>query len=321
MVKYSFVIPAYNEEETIPELARRLKLLMDQLEGECEVLIVNDGSRDRTPELLLAVHRFDPRFKVIHLARNFGHQMAVTAGIDHASGEAAIIMDADLQDDPELVPALIERWKEGYEVVHAVRTRRRGETWFRRIAADLFYRMLNRYSEVELPAQAGDFRLVDRKALEVFKSLREHNRYVRGMFAWVGFRQCTVPFVRQQRFSGKSKYPLPKLIRLAFDGIVGFSDAPLRLSLRLGFSISALSFALGILAVALRLANLYVIRGWTSLILAIFFMGGVQLMMLGMMGEYIARIYREVQGRPLYVVQGLHGLGEQARQPRSGTMG
>lgn len=318
---YSFIIPAYNEEQTILELARRLKALMDKLDGDAEVILINDGSQDKTLELILGVRRFDARFKVVNLARNFGHQMAVTAGIDYARGQAVIIMDADLQDDPDIVLELAKRWREGFEVVHAVRTLRLGDTWFKRVTAALFYRMLNRLSEIQVPAQAGDFRLVDRRAINAFKSLREHNRYVRGMFAWVGFRQCTVPFIRQSRFSGETKYPFGKMLRLALDGLISFSDAPLQLSLRLGLLISACSFGFGIVAIGLRFTHIYLVRGWTSLILAIFFMGGIQLMMLGMMGEYIARIYREVQGRPLYIVQELHGIQEKQELSRTGTQG
>src|SRR5271165_1984777 len=233
-VKYSIVIPIFNEEESFPTLVKRLREVMDQLDGPTEVVLVDDGSRDGSYELLMQVNAEDPRFKIVRLSRNFGHQIAITAGMDVASGQAVIIMDADLQDPPEVILQMAARWQEGYEIVYAVRERREGETLFKRTTATLFYGMQRRLAEVEQPVDVGDFRLVDRKALNAFLQMRERNRYVRGMFSWIGFRQVAVPYTRASRKAGTTKYPLRKMIRLATDGFVGFSTVPLRLALTVG---------------------------------------------------------------------------------------
>jgi dolichol-phosphate mannosyltransferase len=250
----------------------------------------------------------DPRFKLLRLSRNFGHQIAVTAGLDVAAGNAVIVMDADLQDPPEVALELAARWREGYEVVYAVRERREGETPFKRATASLFYRLFRRMSDVDVPLDVGDFRLVDRRALDAFRSMRETNRYVRGMFSWIGYRQVGVPFRRDERYAGETKYPLRKMLRFATDGIVSFSAYPLRLALNLGFVVSALSFLLGVVFLISKFAGFYSVPGLASVAVFVAFLGGIQLLLIGIMGEYVARIHDEVKGRPLYLVSDTQGL-------------
>jgi glycosyltransferase involved in cell wall biosynthesis len=306
--EYSLVVPIYNEAETIPELVHRLEQLIDKLDGEAEVILVDDGSTDGSYELMSAAREKDPRFKLLRLSRNFGHQVAVTAGLDVAAGNAVIVMDADLQDPPEVALELAARWRDGYDVVFAVREEREGETPFKRATASLFYRLFRRISDVDVPLDVGDFRLVDRRALDAFRSMRESNRYVRGMFSWIGFRQVGVPFHREERFAGETKYPLRKMLKFATDGIVSFSAYPLRLALNLGFVVSALSFLLGIVFLISKFAGFYSVPGLASIAVFVAFLGGIQLLLIGIMGEYIARIHDEVKGRPLYLVSDAQGL-------------
>jgi dolichol-phosphate mannosyltransferase len=306
--EYSLVVPIFNEEETLSELVRRLTLLLDALDGPAEVVLVDDGSSDRSYELMVAARETDPRFKVVRLSRNFGHQIAITAGMDVAAGNAVIVMDADLQDPPEVVLEMAARWREGFDVIYGVREERPGETRFKKATASAFYRLLRRISNIDVPLDVGDFRLVDRRALEAFKSMREANRYVRGMFSWIGFRQVGVTFQRDERFAGDTKYPLTKMLKFATDGVVSFSAAPLRLALNLGFAVSALSFAFGVVALVSKLAGLYSIPGLASIAVFVAFLGGIQLLVLGLMGEYIARIHDEVKDRPLYLVRDMHGF-------------
>lgn len=305
---YSFVVPVHNEEETLPELYRRMADLLARLDGESEVILVDDGSTDRSYPLMVDIHGKDPRFKIIHFSRNFGHQIAISAGMDHACGSATVIMDADLQDPPEIILQMIERWKDGYEVVYGVREERLGESWFKRTTAKRFYRSLRRLTDVDIPSDVGDFRLIDRKALDAFKGLRETNRYVRGMFSWIGFRQTGVSYVRAGRFAGETKYPLRKMLRLAVNGVVSFSNVPLRLALNLGFLIAALSIVTAVVAIALKLSGAYAVSGWTSMFVTVAFIGGIQLMVLGVIGEYISRIYDQVKERPLYITREVHGI-------------
>ena len=312
-VKYSIVIPIYNEEESFPALVRRLREVLDQLDGPAEVVLVDDGSRDGSYELMVAVNREDPRFKVLQLSRNFGHQVAITAGMDAAAGQAVIVMDADLQDPPEVILQMAARWQEGYEVVYAVRERRDGETVFKRKTATLFYGLQRRLAEIDQPVEVGDFRLVDRKALNAFLQMRERNRYVRGMFSWVGFRQTAVPYVRAPRGAGNSKYPLRKMIRLALDGFVGFSTVPLRFALALGLVMAAASVLYGMTVIALKLGGVADVPGYASLLVTITFLSGVQLMVIGMVGQYVGRIYDEVRARPLYLVREARGFAPEGR--------
>jgi dolichol-phosphate mannosyltransferase len=317
---YSFVLPVCDEEETIPELVRRLESLFEQLDGDAEAILVDDGSTDSSFELMVAAREADPRFKLIRLSRNFGHQIAVTAGLDVASGDAVIVMDADLQDPPEVALDLAARWREGYDVVYAVREERAGEGRFKRAAAAAFYRLFRRVSDVDVPLDVGDFRLVDRRALDAFLSLRESNRYVRGMFSWIGFRQVGVPFSRDKRFAGETKYSLLKMVRFATDGIVSFSAYPLQLTLTLGFLVSAFSFVLGLVFLVSKFAGLYSVPGLASIAVFVAFLGGIQLLLLGVVGEYVARIHDEVKGRPLYVVSELENFAELPALPPRGIV-
>jgi dolichol-phosphate mannosyltransferase len=311
---YSLVIPAFNEEGVLPELAVRLVELMDALDGEAETILVDDGSRDRTYELMLEAAAKDPRIRVVRLSRNFGHQIALTAGVDLATGDAVIVMDADLQDPPDVVLELARRWREGYDVVYAVREAPQGETQFKRATAAAFYRGFNRISEVQVPVDVGDFRLVDRRALDVFNEMRESNRFVRGMFSWIGLRQTGVVYTRQERYAGETKY-LRKMVRFAATGVISFSAAPLRAALNLGFFVSFVAFALAVWSLIVRLAGLYHVPGWTSIVVVTTLIGGVQLIVLGVIGEYIGDIHTEVKGRPLYVVSELENFPDLPRLP------
>jgi len=314
--RYSIVVPVHNEEPTLPHLHCRLSSLLERLDGEAEVLLVDDGSRDRSYPMMKAIHRLDPRFKVVHLSRNFGHQIAITAGMDLAEGDAVVVMDADLQDPPEVVLEMARLWHEGYEVVYGVRQDRSSDSWFKRKSASAFYRLLRRLTDVDIPAEVGDFRLVDRRALDVFKEMEEGSRFVRGMFSWMGFRQIGVPYARAPRHAGETKYPLRKMLYLAVDGVVGFSRVPLRMALNAGLAAAALAVFGGMAALLLRLLGVFVVPGWASVIFVVCFLGGVQLAVLGVMGEYIGRTYEEVIRRPLYIVDALHGVveGEPSRR-------
>ena len=307
-LKYSIVVPVYNEEESIAELVGRLCEIMDKLDGPAEAVLVDDGSKDSSYQLMLDAHDLDPRIKVIQLSRNFGHQLAITAGMDNASGQAVVVMDADLQDPPHVILEMAAKWQEGYEVVYAVRQRRAGETRFKTATATTFYSLLRRLASIEQTVDVGDFRLVDRKALDAFLRMREHNRYVRGMFSWIGFRQAAVPYDREPRHAGSSKYPLRKMIKFAADAFVGFSTAPLRLALVGGFIIAMIAVGYGLLAIALKLAGLPYVPGYASLLVTFAFLSGVQLLVSGMVGQYVARVYDETRARPLYLVREARGF-------------
>ena len=317
-IKYSIVVPVYNEEDSIPGLVKQLREVMDCLDGPAEVLLVDDGSRDAGYQLMLAANADDPRFKPLQLSRNFGHQVAITAGMDVASGQAVVVMDADLQDPPQVILEMAARWQEGYEIVYAVRERREGETFLKKATARLYYNLLRRLAEVDQQIDVGDFRLVDRKALDAFLQMRERNRYVRGMFCWIGFRQVAVRYTRASRQAGHSKYRLRKMLRLASDGIVGFSAAPLRLGVMAGLLMAVAAVGYGLLAIALKLAGLPYVPGYASLLVTITFLSGIQLIVIGIVGQYLARVYDEVRGRPLYLVRQARGLtppGEDGRRP------
>jgi dolichol-phosphate mannosyltransferase len=295
-------VPAYNEEGVIAELAVRLGQVLDALDGSAEAIIVDDGSTDGTYALLLEAAKADPRIRAVRLSRNFGHQIALTAGVDVAQGEAVIVLDADLQDPPEVVLELARKWREGYDVVYAVRDVRQGETRFKRATAAAFYRAFNRISEVKVPVDVGDFRLVDRRVLDVFERMRESNRFVRGMFSWIGLRQTGVLYRREERFAGETKYPLRKMLRFAATGVISFSAAPLRAALNLGFLVSVAAFGLGIWSLVVKLFGFYNVPGWTSIVVVTTVIGGIQLIVLGVIGEYIGDIHGEVKRRPLYVI-------------------
>lgn len=307
-VKYSIVIPLYNEEGILPILVERLQEIMAQLDGTAEVVMVDDGSSDRTYPLAQATAASDPRFKLIQFSRNFGHQVAITAGMDASSGDAVIIMDADLQDPPYVILQMIEKWHEGYEVVYGLRQQREGEGLFKKVTASAFYGLLHRIADIDTPVDVGDFRLVDRKALNAFLQMRENNRYVRGMFSWVGFRQAAVPYTREERQAGATHYTLRKMAKLASNGILGFSTAPLRLALGTGLFLAFASVVYGMVAIVLKLAGENLVPGYASLLAAITFLSGIQLAVMGMVGLYVGRIYDETRARPLYVVRETYGL-------------
>lgn len=307
---YSLVIPIFNEEAVLPLLVRRITTLLGTLDASAEAIFVDDGSRDTSVIFLRGMAAEDPRFRVIELSRNFGHQIAITAGMDAAAGDAVIVMDADLQDPPEVVLDLIAKWKEGYEIVYARRIRREGETLFKRVSANLFYRVLEQMTSVTIPRDVGDFRLVGRKALETFKRMPERDRFVRGMFGWMGFKQTAVPFERPMRAAGETKYPFWKMVRLAVHGIISFSDKPLRLALWIGLAISGVAALLGLYALFSWLFVSGVVHGWASTVVIISFLSGINLFMTGVIGLYVGGIHAEVKRRPLYVVDRLTGFEE-----------
>ena len=315
MPTYSLVVPAHNEEGVIRELVARLAEVMDALDDDAEAILVDDGSRDRTYELMLAATSADPRFRLVRLSRNFGHQIALTAGVDLAAGDAVIVLDADLQDPPEVILDLVARWREGYDIVYAIREVREGETRFKRATANAFYRAFNRISEVQVPVDVGDFRLVDRRALDVFSQMRESNRFVRGMFSWIGLRQTGVLYHRQERFAGETKYPLRKMLRFAATGVISFSGAPLRAALNLGFFVSIVSFVILVWSLVVKLSGFYDVPGWTSIVVVVSFIGGIQLIVLGVIGEYIGDIHAEVKRRPLYVISELENFPDIPEPP------
>ena len=304
----SLVLPIFNEEATIPELYRRLVLVLTRLGISYEIIFVNDGSSDRSARLLDELAAQSEQVKIVTFSRNFGHQVAITAGLDYSSGQAVILMDADLQDPPEVVPTLLDKWREGYDVVYAVRTDRVGESRFKRHSAALFYRLLKRLTQIDIPVDTGDFRLLDRRAADALRTLRERHRFVRGMSGWIGFRQTAVPFERAARYAGETKFPLLKMLRFACDGLTSFSFAPLQLATYLGFAAAGLSFGYIVYALGLKLFTDQWVTGWASIIIAVLFIGGVQLITLGIIGEYIGRIYDEIKHRPLYIVAGTTGF-------------
>ena len=324
---YSLVIPVFNEEAVIPVLLRRLDGLLERLDAAAEVIFIDDGSRDTTGIVLAAKAQFDLRYRYIALSRNFGHQIAITAGMDAANGAAVIVMDADLQDPPEVVLDLIEKWKEGYEIVYARRLSRNGDSRFKRFTAELFYKVLRRLATVDIPADVGDFRLVDRRAIDAFKMMPERDRFVRGMFGWLGFRQTAVDFHRLPRAAGETKYPLWKMMRLALAGLVSFSDAPLRIALWAGAALSALALIYGAYTMVLALFGAPLVSGWASTIVVVSFLSGVNLLMTGIVGLYVGRIHAEVKNRPLYIVAREIGAGRAAdslrgsRDHRAGPRG
>jgi glycosyltransferase involved in cell wall biosynthesis len=300
---YSIVAPIFNEIESIPELYGRVSSTMDQIGESWELILVDDGCTDGSTEKILELAKKDNRVRPLIFARNFGHQIAVTAGWDHAQGQAVIIIDADLQDPPEVIPDLIAKWKEGFEVVYAVRSEREGETWFKKFTASVFYRLIFRITDVKIPLDTGDFRLLDRKVVEVLKTMRERHRFPRGMAAWVGFKQVGVEYRRATRFAGQTKYPFKKMLRLALNAITGFSYFPLQLASYLGFLSAGVSVIAIPVVIILRLTGSQAFTGQASTLLAVLFLGGVQLISLGILGEYIGRLYDEAKGRPLYIVR------------------
>ncbi len=309
----SVVVPCYNEEEVLHTTHRRLVEVLARLEDlDFEVVYVDDGSRDQTPAILRQLQEEDDRVRVLRFSRNFGHQLAVTAGVDHASGDAVVLIDADLQDPPEVILDMVARWREGYHVAYGVRTDRPGESAFKLWTAKAFYRLMNRMSDTVIPLDTGDFRLMDRRVVKALQSMPERDRFVRGMVSWVGFRQIAVPYQRAPRLAGESKYPLYKMLRFALDGIASFSIAPLKLATWMGFAVSGLALLGIVYALFLRLFTSIWITGWTAIFISVLFMGGIQLISLGIIGEYIGRIYGEVKRRPLYLVNERLGFEHEA---------
>jgi polyisoprenyl-phosphate glycosyltransferase len=309
----SLVVPIYFEEETIPEFYVRAKGVLKGLDPKYghEIVFINDGSRDGSLNLLRDLSRRDSCVRVVSLSRNFGHQYAITAGIDCARGDLVIIIDGDLQDPPEVIPAMIIKWEEGHKVVYGVREKRWGENPLKLLTATVFYRLIKLLSETDMPLDAGDFRLLDRKVIDTLKSMREENRYIRGLVSWTGFPQIGIPYERDRRYAGKTKFTLKKMIKFAIDGILSFSDRPLKITAYLGFLITTATFllALRIFINKIRFPAVPV-SGWTSLILTVLFIGGIQLVSLGILGLYLGRQYREVKNRPLYVIAEKLGFGD-----------
>lgn len=301
----SFIIPCYNEEESLPTLYSELTKILSEVEQKysTEVILINDGSKDKTFEMLTDIHNKDKRFKAINFSRNFGHQIAVTAGWDFAKGDAVVIMDADMQDPPRVALEMIQKWEEGWEVVYGQRKQREGESFFKKFTAFAFYRILDRLADIRIPKDTGDFRLMDRKVVDTLKSFKERSRFLRGLVAYVGFKQTAVLFERPESIRSVTHYPFRKMVKLALDGITSFSTVPLRLIMQFGFFVSFLSVIGIIYAIYERFAHPETtVTGWTFIVTAIFFIGGVQMIMLGILGTYIGRIYSEVQNRPLYIV-------------------
>ncbi|NCU17694.1 glycosyltransferase family 2 protein [Pallidibacillus pasinlerensis] len=305
----SIVVPMYFEEEVAEECYKRLTHVMTTNKFNYELVFVNDGSTDRTLDILVELASKDENVKVINFSRNFGHQNAVTAGIDFAKGDAIVIIDADLQDPPELIPDLVAKWREGFDVVYAKRKKRKGETWFKLLTAKWFYKFLNYMSDIEIPKDTGDFRLIDRKVAAVFRKMTERNRFIRGMISWIGFKQTYIEYERDERFAGETKYPLKKMLKFASDGIIAFSTKPLRIVTWIGFYSVVLSFLVLLYSLVVKLFDLGDVQaGWTSIMVAITFFGGVQLLGLGIVGQYIARIYDESKNRPVYIVKDVYNV-------------
>ena len=310
--KYSFIIPVYNEEETLLEMYRRVRAVMDRMDGAVELILVNDGSRDRSLSLLRDLHEKDSRVCYLSLARNFGHQIAVTAGLNYVRGDAIVILDADLQDPPELIPDLVEKWRQGYQVVYAQRTQRRQESWLKRLPAYVFYRLMQRLADVDIPLDTGDFCLMDRRVVDVLNRMPEHNRYIRGLRSWVGLPQTSIHFEREPRFAGDVKYTFRKSLSLAANGLVTFSRVPLRLSTYVGLLAAAVAILMAILVLYWRIFTPHSpLTGFATILIAVFFLGAVQLVSIGILGEYVGRIYEEVKGRPLYVLSEVAGFTEE----------
>lgn len=308
----SVVVPLYNEEEVLLETYKRLKKVMDSLNEPYEIIFVNDGSRDKTAQMVYEICNKDNTIKFVDFARNFGHQTAITAGMDFSEGESIVVIDADLQDPPELIPKMIEKWREGYDVVYGKRASRKGETFFKKFTAKVFYRFLRSMTDVDIPVDTGDFRLIDRKVCEALKLVNERNRYIRGIISWLGFKQYGLEFNRDKRFAGETKYPLKKMLKFAADAITSFSYKPLKLASYAGMTLSFVSFVylVVVLFTKLFMPTKITQAGWASTLAVNLFFNGITLMILGIIGEYIGRIYDEAKGRPLYIVKKTKNFSE-----------
>jgi glycosyltransferase involved in cell wall biosynthesis len=314
--RYSIVAPIYNEEGNIQKLYDRISQVMDSTGESWELVTVNDGSRDKSFELLQALSQKDHRIKVVNFARNFGHQLAVTAGLQHTSGDAMVVIDADLQDPPELILDMLERWKAGYQVVYAVRQERKGESWFKLFTAKLFYRLIYRITDVDIPLDTGDFRLMDRKVVDALNSMPEHNRFIRGLTSWIGFKQTGITYVREAREWGETKYPLKKMVRFAMDAVTGFSYFPLQVMVYVSFVLGVLAvFAIPIIAILRLILGFQFLGGQVTNIIVMLLVGSFQLFFLFILGQYVARIYDETRGRPLYIVADKVGFDDPTNKP------
>jgi len=304
----SIVVPVFNEIEVLDSLYGRLKKVLDSLDSfSYEIIFVDDGSTDGSYHKLVDLANSDPLLKIVKFSRNFGHQMAITAGIDLAQGDAVVVIDADLQDPPEVIETFIERWREGYDVVYGIREKREGETKFKLATANAFYRILKTFVKIDIPVDSGDFRLMSKAAVTHFKQLRERDRFIRGLVSWLGFRQIGVSYVRDKRYAGVTKYPFRKMLKFALDGITSFSSVPLKLATWLGYAASILAFFYAC-SVFVQKALGYTVQGWATIMISVLFIGGVQLICLGIMGEYIGRIFDEIKDRPLYIVEELYDM-------------
>lgn len=310
MIKYSVIVPLFNEEAVVCETHKRLSAVMSQTDGEYEIIFVNDGSRDSTETLVKQIMQNDSHVCLINFSRNFGHQTAISAGMDNARGQAIVVIDADLQDPPEVILEMIARWKEGYDVVYGKRSVREGETVFKKATAKIFYRFLASLTDIDIPTDTGDFRLIDRKVCDAMKTLKEKNRYIRGLVSWLGFKQTSVTYVRKERFAGETKYPLKKMLSFAGDAVTSFSDKPLKIAGYAGYLLSFISFIYLLYVVIRKITVGDFGEGWASIVAINLFFNGVILIVLGIMGEYIGRIYDECKNRPLYVIAEKLGFGD-----------
>lgn len=301
--KYSIVAPVFNEVESLPVLHKRITEVMEKTGEPWELVLIDDGSLDGSTGVIREMAKNDSRVRPVIFARNFGHQIAVTAGLDYSRGEAVIIIDADLQDPPEVILQMLDKWKEGYEVVYAVRTEREGETWFKRTTAAMFYRLIFKITDVKIPLDTGDFRLLDRKVVDIMNRMRERHRFLRGMAAWVGFKQIGLPYKREPRFAGVTKYPFRKMLQLAINAITSFSYFPLQVATYIGFFSAGISILAIPIVIIVRLTGSQAFFGQATTLIAVLFLGGVQLISLGILGEYVGRIYDESKGRPLYIIR------------------
>ena len=306
--RLSVVVPVFNEEDVLVEFRSRMEGVLNALPYDWEIVFVDDGSQDRTSEILKGFHKQNQNIKILSFSRNFGHQIAITAGINEATGEAVVVIDADLQDPPEVIKEFVGKWEEGYAVIYGVRRKRLGEGWFKRASAGFFYKFIRGLSGIDIPENAGDFRLIDKKVVEALKQMPEQHRFVRGMIYWLGFKQVGVEFDRQGRFAGQTKYPLKKMLRLALDSSVSFSILPLRLATLLGAITAFLSLITLIWTLVEKFIYHATVQGWTSLMIAVLFLGAVQLISIGILGEYVGRNFQEAKRRPLFIIEDKIGL-------------
>lgn len=307
----SVIIPCFNEEQVVYETQERLSKVLNRIESDYEIIYVDDGSRDSTYEKLIDLAKIDCNIRVIRFSRNFGHQIAITAGMDYAIGDAIVVIDADLQDPVEVISEMVDKWKDGFDVVYGKRIKREGESQFKKVSANIFYKVLFKLSDEVIPKDIGDFRLIDRKVADSLKQMPEKTRYVRGLIAWLGYKSTSVEYVREARFAGETKYPLGKMFKLAFDGIISFSYKPLKLASFLGSTVSFASFIYLIYIIFRKFYSNDSISGWTSLMAVLLIMSGMILLVLGIIGEYLARVYEEVKARPTYIINSTVGFNEE----------